>query len=763
MKLLFGMLFLCAQVMLGVCLYRTSGEKHKLTYTVKRLLLMGFIIVLFNIVALFTPNTAVALFAYSAYYIAADWILYYLFHFSIEYIGSRFEDYVNKKVMLALLCIDSVSIILNNFFGHLFSVDRVMVSEDRFFQPDITPFFFTHYGLIMMLIVFCLISLIYRAFKAPDFYRRKYMLIAVILIAIVITTILCMQSPVDATGVLIAAEGICIYYCAFVYTPQRLLPKTLFLVSQSMSLGLLVMDIDGKKIFANDYARKLTEGIKPLADKNGTGLEQWCRDKYTDGAEEFTVENAFYRDGTELILKIQLERLLDSNNQIQGGYFIIQDRTEEILNLKKERYLATHDSLTGLYNKEYFCERAVRYIRDNSDDELLMICTDIKDFKMINDFFGPGTGDNVLTSFAEILRQCLGSNVLYGRLGNDIFSILMKKKDFDEAGFIANAQKAFASCANESTAFPSINYIGVYEITEPDLPITVMCDRARMAITSIKGDYHKRIAYYGSELRNDILREQELISDLDTAISENQLKMYLQPQMSADGRLLGAEALVRWIHPVKGQLMPGEFIPVFEKNGLISDVDKYIWELACKQIRKWMDDGKDDLYISVNISPRDFYFLNIYQIFTELIEKYSIDPKYLKLEITETAVVMDFERQLDLISRLRKTGFVVEMDDFGSGYSSLNMLKDIHVDVLKIDMAFLKKAEDEERSKKILQMIISLSNQLGMPVITEGVETAEQIRFLSEMGCDMFQGYYFAKPMPVEQFEKLYESQRSAV
>ena len=232
--------------------------------------------------------------------------------------------------------------------------------------------------------------------------------------------------------------------------------------------------------------------------------------------------------------------------------------------------------------------------------------------------------------------------------------------------------------------------------------------------------------------------------------------MYLQPQVSTEGKILGGEALVRWQHPVKGMIAPIAFIPVFEKNGLISDVDKYMWESACKQLRKGKDEGKDDLYISVNIAPRDFYLLNIYQVFTELVNKYDIAPQNLKLEITETAVVIDLQRQMELIERLRRIGFVVEMDDFGSGYSSLNMLKDIHVDVLKIDMAFLRKAEDEERSKKILQMIISLSGQLGMPVITEGVETAEQVEILTGMGGDMFQGYYYAKPMEVEKFEELY-------
>lgn len=336
--------------------------------------------------------------------------------------------------------------------------------------------------------------------------------------------------------------------------------------------------------------------------------------------------------------------------------------------------------------------------------------------------------------------------------------MLIPKEKYNEELLIREAREAFASCMNKSVMFPTINYLGVYEITERDIMVSMMCDRARLAIASIKGDYHKLVAYYDKELRDNILYEQELISELRNAIEEGQLQMYLQPQMDSDGNMLGAEALVRWMHPRKGQIMPGDFIPVFERNGLISDVDRFVWETACKQLKKRKDEGRENLYISVNISPKDFFFLDIHNIFMELIEKYEIDPKAIKLEITETAIVMDFNRQLDLITRLRNTGFVVEMDDFGSGYSSLNMLKDIHVDVLKIDMAFLKKARDEDRSRKILQMIIELSNQLGMPVITEGVETAEQVKFLTEMGCGMFQGYYFAKPMTVNEFEARYLS-----
>ena len=202
--------------------------------------------------------------------------------------------------------------------------------------------------------------------------------------------------------------------------------------------------------------------------------------------------------------------------------------------------------------------------------------------------------------------------------------------------------------------------------------------------------------------------------------------------------------------------MPGEFIPVFERNGMIVKLDQYMWEAACKQLRKWKDEGKKDMYISVNISPKDFYFMDVKQVLVDLVKKYNIEPRKLKLEITETAIMTNIDNPMEILDGLRKEGFIIEMDDFGSGYSSLNMLKDIYVDILKIDMAFLRKSNDEERGRKILKTMIRLAKDLEMPTITEGVETLEQVEFLKAMGCKMFQGYYFAKPMDVATFEEKY-------
>jgi EAL domain-containing protein (putative c-di-GMP-specific phosphodiesterase class I) len=239
--------------------------------------------------------------------------------------------------------------------------------------------------------------------------------------------------------------------------------------------------------------------------------------------------------------------------------------------------------------------------------------------------------------------------------------------------------------------------------------------------------------------------------------------MFLQPQVRADGEITSAEALVRWRHPERGMIPPGEFIPVFEETGLIYRLDQRIWELAAQKLRVWKDTGHGDIKISVNISARDFYYLDIYKSFTELVEKYAIDPHMLNVEITETAIMMNLDKQLGLLERLQKYGFHVEIDDFGSGYSSLNMLKNIHADVLKIDMGFLRETQNYQRTKIILNMIINLAKQLHMTVITEGVETEKQLAFLTRAGCDIFQGYYFSKPIPVGEFEDKYFMEEKAV
>ena len=278
--------------------------------------------------------------------------------------------------------------------------------------------------------------------------------------------------------------------------------------------------------------------------------------------------------------------------------------------------------------------------------------------------------------------------------------------------------------------------------------------KAKIALETIKHDYKKHIAIYDDAMREKALRDQTIALQLPDALSRREIRPYLQAIVDRDGNVIGAEALVRWIHPERGFLSPGLFIPVLEDNGMISDIDRYMWRCASEILKRWERMGRDDLFISVNVSPKDFYFMDVEKEFNEIVEEYGVLPSRLRIEITETAMINDSADKLEILKNLKKDGFVVEMDDFGSGYSSLNMLKDTPVDLIKIDMVFLKDMDYQVRSATILHNVINMMAELGLESIVEGVETREQFRILTRMGGKLFQGYLFAKPLPVEAFEE---------
>jgi EAL domain-containing protein (putative c-di-GMP-specific phosphodiesterase class I) len=304
-----------------------------------------------------------------------------------------------------------------------------------------------------------------------------------------------------------------------------------------------------------------------------------------------------------------------------------------------------------------------------------------------------------------------------------------------------------------------LTHIGVYDVTKQDIlkiAMPTIIDKASLALVTVKGDINNRIAFYAPYMTQEILRQQKVISEVDKALENQQICFYIQPQTDINGHSHGGEALVRWIDHENKIILPKDFVPILEEKGLISKVDLYIWDAVCKKLNEWQKNGLDDYYISVNISAKDMYYMDIYKEFVTLIEKYNIKPESLRLELTESAVMSNSNQNFETLNKLKHFGFIIEIDDFGSGYSSLNMLKDISFDVLKIDMVFLHETSNIEKSKQILKSIIHMAKAIGTDVITEGVETVEQLMFLNDAGCDKFQGYYFDKPLPVNQFEDKY-------
>ena len=431
------------------------------------------------------------------------------------------------------------------------------------------------------------------------------------------------------------------------------------------------------------------------------------------------------------------------------------DREAENVGGKAAQYGALHDNLTKALNAGAFYELGRETMLKTPDRSWVMVTSNIKGFRLINAIFGVQKGNEALVKTGAMLRRIAEqSSGLCGRLGADQFGLLVPEPAYGEEALEKIAQ--MLALAFNSGVFTFHIHFGVYRIDDASIPVSVMCGRANTALHAIRDDMQKTVAYFDEAMLRKSIFEQQVISGFEEALRGEQFRLYLQPLVGDGGRVYGAEALVRWRKPDGTLIMPGDFIETLEQAGLIHELDKYIWEQAVKRLALWKQSPRANLSISANMSAKDFYSLDVYSALTELTARYGVDNRMLRLEITETALLEDPDTGNAVVSRLRNAGFLVEIDDFGKGYSSLSLLKDIQADVLKIDMSLLREIESKPRSRVILESVIGMAKALGMDVITEGVETPAQIRMLTDMGCHHFQGYYFSRPITVQAFEERY-------
>lgn len=416
-------------------------------------------------------------------------------------------------------------------------------------------------------------------------------------------------------------------------------------------------------------------------------------------------------------------------------------------------YLATYDELTGIYNKQAFYAKTKEMLLDNPDKNFDLLRINIERFKVLNDLFGESTGDKLLRYIGKFLKEINLPLCVSGRLYADNFVVCYEAGKGDSRRMINTLQMVADSFAINNRTILSF---GLYRIDDKTLPVSVMCDRANMALWKAKGNFKNPYCEYDEKMRQQVLKEQKIINAMEMAIQNKEFTLYIQPKYDIEkGIIIGAEALVRWISQKNGFISPGDFIPVFENNGFVYEVDKFIWEESCRYLRKWLDEGREVHPISVNVSRIDLYDPKLVQHLVNLREKYQLPSQYLELEITESAYTEDPEQIITITRQLREAGFVILMDDFGTGYSSLNMLKDIQIDVLKLDMGFLKSSDHSAKGGNILTAILKMAESLKMQAIAEGVETKEQVEFLKSIGCKYVQGFYYSKPLPVDEFEKL--------
>jgi len=437
---------------------------------------------------------------------------------------------------------------------------------------------------------------------------------------------------------------------------------------------------------------------------------------------------------------------------------IILARILRIIELSEDRdiiRLTERDQLTDLYNKDFFYLRAGQYDLYHSDICTDAIVIDINHFHMINERYGKDAGDNILKKIASCIKKMVHeTGGIVGRKEADTFLIYCPH-GLDYSKVLDTVAASIDEGINSDNKIHA--RIGVYESTDRDLEIEQRFDRAKLAADTVKGNYIDPIGIYDDSLHEKEVFEEQLIEKFHTAIKEKQFCVYFQPKFNIKAEvpiLASAEALVRWKHPDTGLISPGIFVPLFEKNGLIRELDNFVWKETGAQIRKWKDDLGITLPVSINVSRVDIYDPSLTDKLKEIIDTYNLSFEDMILEITESAYTEDSAQIIETVQDLRNMGFRIEMDDFGSGYSSLNMLSDLPVDALKLDMQFIRNAFKEKRNTRLLEIIIKLAEALNVPTIAEGVETLEQLSTLRSMGCDIAQGYYFSKPLPADEFEE---------
>lgn len=412
------------------------------------------------------------------------------------------------------------------------------------------------------------------------------------------------------------------------------------------------------------------------------------------------------------------------------------------------------DHLTGLYNKEFFYRYAVQldvYHKDAPTDSIML---NINHFRTLNDRYGKSYGDEVLRQVAERVRGTVKeTGGIVCRSEADSFLIYCPHRDDYDAILDSASIIMPGDGQNENRLRVRM---GVYADVDKTLDIERRFDRAKMAADTVRGNFTNTIGLYDNTMREAELLHEQLIEDFPTAIREKQFQVFYQPKFDvrpSEPVLCSAEALVRWKHPSLGMISPGVFIPLFENNGLIQKLDRYVWSDAAAHVRAWNERLGISLPVSVNVSRVDLLDPSLVDELQNIVSENGLSYSELLLEITESAYTENADQIIEKVNRLRQMGFRIEMDDFGSGYSSLGMLSSLPIDALKLDMQFIRNAFKQKKDTRLLEVMIQLAESFEVPTIAEGVETEEQMLTLKMMGCDIVQGYYFSRPLPADEFE----------
>ena len=443
---------------------------------------------------------------------------------------------------------------------------------------------------------------------------------------------------------------------------------------------------------------------------------------------------------------------------------IILARVRRTIELSEDRQTiqsTERDPLTGLLNREFFFRYARQFDRLHTETETDAVVVDVNHFHIINERYGRTYSDGILRRIGEKLRETVSdAGGIVCRREADTFLVYCPHRE-NYTSILDNASVGLSGDTDNGNRVRL--RMGVYAVADKTMEMERRFDRAKMAADTVRNNYLSNLAFFDKALHEKEIHTERLLEDFRSAIQNKQFRVFFQPKFNITAEvpvLASAEALVRWIHPELGFISPGDFIPIFEENGLIQQLDQYVWRETASRLCDWQQRLGISVPVSVNVSRVDMYDPDLVDTFQNLLTEHGITADDMLLEITESAYTEDAKQIINKVNRLRELGFKIEMDDFGTGYSSLNMISTLPIDALKLDMSFIRNAFQNGGDTRLIEMIIDIADYLQVPVIAEGVETEQQLNALKKMGCDLVQGYYFSKPVPPEEFERFIEEKK---
>lgn len=692
-----------------------------------------------------------ALILFCVYKVCAIWTYYLAFSFNHAFTNTTKKLGFIKEFYFILCFIDSVLLLANARVNVIFDLVPAHTNAGFFYWGIKYTYRFGFHKLVCAILSFSSLALLISSIvKAPSYNKVKYVTIltseSLVLIANYVFNSL--DLPLNISLLMLVASSIFIANYVNKDFSAPVLIGPLSAITESINDVIFCYDSSENLIYANSAAKNVFK-------KSNDNLENFAKEFRQNFLKNRPSELSLKLDnGEERYYITEYKDFFISNSNI-GSYLRLQDKTKETLESRRKNYIATHDLLTGLFNRSGFFKKMQEALYQNTFKNPILICTNIKDFKLINTIYSEQVGDSVLQNQTEVMKRLPGhKKSIIGRIADDKFAILMEKQDFDKDIF----EEVFneVSCIIEKTLYNIQIVAGIYEIYDKKDTIQSIYDKAKISLDAIKDSDNQIFSFYNPSMMEKMLKEKDIVNDFEKSLNEKQFSIQLQPVMDKEGNVLGAESVVRWNNPKYEDLTPSSFLDVLERTSLIYKLDVYVWELVAKKLHEWKKRGFADRFISVNVSSKDKFFIDIIKTFSELIKKYDISPQNFKVEIRETAMLENPEKTISIFSQLKKLGIKVYIDNFGTGFSSLNVLKDFIADGIKMDTSFLSESKVSGKNKIILQTMISMSSNLGMEFIAKGVESENQMLALSKMDCKLFQGFYFSKPLPVKTYEAKY-------